>query len=396
MRIRFFHVALFLLILIACRQSSSKHESTTSANVSAQVQKPTSSVLSNVQTAVASEHNVLPEVEATGSVEYDPRTQVTLSARCSGRIDRLYVRYNYQSVEQGDRIMDIYSPDLLALQNEYLSVLNASDTSGMLAQVTREKLLQYGMVKELIRELESTRKAINPVPIIAITQGHIHDIGSSNPDKKSSSSTESMNGMPSPPSTGAAEWKSNSSQQASPTSELNLKEGMYVQRGQPLFSIYSSDKVWIILNIPQQSASIVHVGTQLDLRIESDTVRCTHASIAYLEPITTHGISTTRARVYLDAKQAASMKIGTLVSASIKTNSIRAIFVPRTAVVVLGKNGVVFVKENDSYHIRTVETGLHSDDLIEIKKGLTVNEEFALNAQYLVDSESFLKENDEH
>ena len=88
------------------------------------------------------------EVDALGRVVYDTRHIGSVSARISGRIEKLYVRYRYQKVSAGQKIMDLYSPEILTAEENLLFLLKNDPSNTSLINAAKQKLLLLGMNKE--------------------------------------------------------------------------------------------------------------------------------------------------------------------------------------------------------------------------------------------------------
>jgi hypothetical protein len=121
--------------------------------------KPTHSyVVSDVQTIYPVKESREITVELPGSVEYDARRQQVVSARFGGRIEKLYVRYNYQPVRKGQKLFEIYSPELLTAQQEFLFLLEKDADNAALIASARQKLSLLGLAPAQINQIAATRQ----------------------------------------------------------------------------------------------------------------------------------------------------------------------------------------------------------------------------------------------
>src|ERR1700730_129020 len=168
------------------------------------------------------------EVEALGTVDYDTRLINTISARVSGRIERLYVKYRYQHVMKGERIMDIYSPELLTTEQELLFLIKNDPANSSLINASRQKLLLLAVSEEQLKQIIKSQTPTLSIAVYSNFSGHIHEGGNTMP------------GMT------AQEQKMDVSRV---TEELPIKEGMYLQKGQTIFQIFNVDRSWVLLNI---------------------------------------------------------------------------------------------------------------------------------------------------
>ena len=174
------------------------------------------------------------------------------------------------------------------------------------------------------------------------------------------------------------------------TQELSLKEGMYLQKGQTIFKVYSPNKVWALLNIYPSDQPFIKVGNKVRIVPEAKPSNDFSSSIYFIEPFFRPGSKTLTARVNVD-NSVLQLPIGSQVRATIFSNSINADWLPKDAVLSLGLEKVVFVKSGIGFKAQKVETGLAYKNLIQITGGITMQDSVAANAQFLMDSESFIK-----
>ena len=357
-------------------------------------QRSNQTVFSDVKTITAEQKTINPILNATGVISYDPQMLNIISARYSGRIEKLYVRFNFENVTKGQRIMDVYSPEILTAQQNLIYLLNNSASDILLVNSSKQKLQLLGLTDEQIKQIETTKQPINPLPVYCLYNGHIHDMGSSNGVASSSSSMSNGMGSMTNSSSSKTTQEQIENLPSSQTSALTFKEGMYVQNGQSIFAVYNTDKVWAVLNIFPQDAALIKVGDKVSISDETNPENVIAATINYIEPVAGQNASAIKARVYLQNTDNLNLKIGTLVSAKINSKEISGIWLPRNAVVNLGQKQVVFLKNENHFNTKTIQTGIITDSLIQIINGLKGNEQVAANAQFLVDSESFIKTND--
>ncbi|HEU4607092.1 MAG TPA: efflux RND transporter periplasmic adaptor subunit [Chitinophagaceae bacterium] len=312
------------------------------------------------------------ELATYGFISYDPRYKGTIAANFSGRIDKLYVKYRYQYVHKGQKIMDIYSPELLTAQENLLFVLRNDSGNGPLLEAAKQKLLLLGMSRDQLNQIIQTEKTQYLTTVYSKYSGHIHESGMmANADKNDPPLMKDV---------------------ALVTQGLSLKEGMYVQKGQEVFSVYNADRAWALLNIFAGQSTLVKKGDKVRIVPETNPSKDFRATINYIEPYFEKGSKTQTVRVYFDNSKM-QLPIGSQVKATIFAGDRYANWLPEEAVLSLGIDKVVFVREQESFRARKVETGIVSKHLIQILGGLDKSEAVAANAQYLIDSESFIRTN---
>lgn len=307
--------------------------------------------------------------QAFGTISYDNRLVNTISARVSGRIEKLYVHYRYQHVQKGQRIMDVYSPELVTTQQELLFLLKNDPGNLPLLQAARQKLLLAGMSQGQLQQIIRTQKASATVAVYSSYDGHIHEAGNSMPVTNSNEQTSGISGL---------------------NEELPIKEGMYIEKGQTIFQVFNTSKSWVLLSIFPEYEGLIKTGDAVKIEAETFPVKSFAAKIDFIEPLFRKGNKTVTARVYFNNAQL-QLPIGSQVKATIFMNTKQADWLPEDAVLSLGMDKVVFLKSEGGFIAHKVETGLTYKKQVQIVSGLLATDSVAANAQFLTDSESFIK-----
>ena len=331
-------------------------------------------VVSSVPLVKMVRENMTTEVEALGVIEYDMRNLGSISSRVEGRIEKLYVRHKYQKVSKGQRILDLYSPELLTAQENLLFVLKNDPTNKMMIDASRQKLLLLGMPAQQIQNVIRKRKPDLTVPVFSNYSGHIQQSGAGGGMGSSTAQSQPMQTI------------------SATTAELPIKEGMYVKKGENIFSVYNSGKVWARLNIFSDDISLVSKGKPVHIIPEAAPDKSFRGTVGFIEPFFRPESKTLSARVYFD-NSGAQIPIGSQVKALISGDAKLSDWLPKTAVVSLGKEKVVFLRQGSGFVAHKIVTGIETEGKIEIIEGLSADDQVAENGQFLVDSESFIKPN---
>lgn len=332
--------------------------------------KPTNEfVVSSIPVTTIQKKEEQIEIEALGKIAYDTRQVGSIAARISGRIEKLYVRYRYQKITKGQRIMDIYSPEIMTAQQNLLFLLKNDAANTTFIEAAKEKLLLLGISNEQLQQVIKTNQPSFTIAVYSNYSGHIH---------------ESVNG-------GAMNTISGSMKDISLlTEELSLKEGMYVQKGQSVFVVYNPDYAWAILNIYGDNQGLVKTGNTVRITPETAPDKDFRAGIDFIEPFYRKESKTLTVRVYFN-NSALKIPIGSQVRATIFGNTKEAYWLPKEAVLSLGLDKVVFQKVDGGFKAHKINTGILHKNHIQIMSGLSATDSVAANAQYLMDSESFIK-----
>ncbi len=310
------------------------------------------------------------EVNALGAVAYDTRQVGAISARVSGRIEKLYVRFRFQKISMGQKIMDIYSPELLTAQQNLLFLLKNDTANTSFINTAKEKLLLLGMSNDQLQQVIKTHKPSFTVSVYSKYSGHIHEASRvMNSGGNNSGTMKDINVT---------------------TEELSLKEGMYIQKGQSIFSVYNPLKVWALLNIYADNQGLIKKGNAVQLTAETAPDNSFTGRIDFIEPFFRKENKTLSVRVYFDNSKL-QLPVGSQVKAKISGSPQNANWLPKESIVSLGLDKAVYVKAPGGFMPHIVVTGFTNNGKTQILKGLAVTDSVAQNAQFLIDSESFIK-----
>ena len=326
-------------------------------------------IISALPVTTLREKDVRPEIEALGTISYDTRLINTISARVSGRIEKLYVRYRYQHVMKGEHIMDIYSPEIETAGQELLFLIKNDPGNHSLIDAAKQRLRLLGMSETQLAHIINTQKTASTLAVYSQYSGHLHEAGNTMPGMGDEAKSINVSAI---------------------TEELPIKEGMYVQKGQTIFQLFGMDKSWVLLNIFPEDQVIVKTGNAVRVIPETAPAKNFLARIDFIEPLYRNGSKTGTARVYFDNSKL-KIPIGSQVRAIIFSNSLSGNWLPKEAVLSLGLDNVVFMKAGGGFKPHKVETGLRYNSQVQILSGLARTDSVAANAQFLADSEGFIK-----
>lgn len=334
--------------------------------------KPTNEfVVSTIPLTTVSQQSEAIEIHALGNIGYDTREVGSISARVTGRIEKLYVRYRYQKVTKGQKILDIYSPELMTAQQNLLFLLQNDAGNLAFIQAAKEKLLLLGMSNEQLLQVIKTGKPSLTISVFSNYSGHIHETGAGNNMNAGNSNMKDISLI---------------------TEELPLKEGMYLQKGQSIFSVYNPVKAWAVLNIYTENQALVKLGNPVEIIPETSPDKVINGKVDFIEPFYRKESKTLTVRVYFN-NAVLKIPIGSQAKAVISGNVKEASWLPAESVLSLGMDKVVFLKSDGGFRAKKINTGITYRGKIQIIDGLTIQDSIAVNAQYLMDSESFIKIN---
>ena len=325
--------------------------------------KPTNEfVVSSLPVTTPEESDVKIPINAYGTIEADTRASGSISARVSGRIEKLYLRYRFQNVAVGQKVLEIYSPEIVTAEENLLFLLKQDANNTSFINAAKQKLLLLGMSSTELNKVVQSGKPLYSISVYSNYKGHVMNNGMNQNEKNN------------PPFE---------------TQELSLKEGMYVTKGQTIFNIMNHHKTWAALQIFPEKQSLIKRGDAVKIFPDMDTADVVNGRIDFIVPFFRGDNKTLTVRVYFDNKN--MLALGSQVTAKIYTGTKKGLWLPQKSVLTLGMNDVAFLKSNGGFIAHKITTGIRADDKVQVLTGLNVTDTVAANAQFLMDSESFIK-----
>lgn len=306
-----------------------------------------------IRIAEVTKGNLASAIETVGSVAYNERDVAMVQARSNGYVERLYVRAPLDPVKKGQPLAELYVPDWVAAQEEYLSVKLATErlagahTTGLL-DAARQRMRLVGMTEDQIRLVESRGKAQPRLPITAPISGVI--------------------------------------------AELNVREGMTVMAGAPLFRINGLSNVWVNAEVPENFAAQVRPGNAVEGRTPALPGMVFKGKVGAILPEVNTATRTLKARIEL-ANPSGQLVPGMFVTVRMSPAARKdLLLVPSEAIIQTGKRSVVMVAIGDGKFTPVdVETGVEANGQTEVRKGLEAGQKVVVSGQFLIDSEASLK-----
>lgn len=319
----------------------------------------TQRVMANVATQPATVQSISKEINAVGVVQYDQSRQAKVTAWIAGRIDRLHVDTVGAYVSKNRPVAEVYSPELLASQQEYLLAVKsreqlknspipsiAQNGEGLVASA-RQRLMLYGVKESQIADLEKAGKPNIRLPIYTPLSGVV---------------TEKL-----------------------------VQQGQYVNVGDPLFNIADLSQVWIEVEVYESEFQNIKIGQPVEITSQSFPGKHFSGRVAFIYPFLDPKTRTVKARVEMP-NPGLKLKPDMFVQAAIKLGLGSAIVVPVTAVMDSGKRQMVWIETQPGvFEPRQVQVGQRSDDQIQILSGIKAGDKVAVSGAYLIDSESQLR-----
>jgi len=378
---------------------------TVNADLKALLQPTNSVVVANIATVHPEQRSASVSVQANGLVTYDTRRLYTIPARFGGRVEKLYVRVNYQPIRKGQKLLELYSPDIVTAQRELLYLLNADAGNAPLIAAAKQKLLLLGVTDGQINELIRTGKPSYALAVYSPYDGYVVEESASAPSgampaSGGMGSAGASSGMGGGMSGGGSSPARDEITFAAPTSapgsgaaggSLLLREGQYVQTGQTLFRVVNPSRLWAEFRLYARDAVGIKPGNELTISFDQTGQAPRPARVSFVVPFIEGNGQFVTVRAYLPGGN--SVRVGQLARATLRRSGVQGLWLPATAILDLGNEQVAFVQQQDAantFRPVRVQTGQQAGGYVTIMSGLTDENVVARNAQFLIDSESFV------
>ncbi len=289
------------------------------------------------------------EMSAVGTVQADERRIARAEVRTTGWVEKLNVRAVNDPVRAGQVLAEIYSPELLAAQEEYLLARRMAQTTAAdesLARAAKQRLGLLGFPAAEIAKIEQSGEARRRVPILAPISGVL--------------------------------------------TELGVREGAMVQAGMPAFTLTDLSSVWIVVEVPEAQGALLRPGLRVEVGVPTAPGKTFEGRLDYVYPELNAQTRTLKARIALPNPRL-ELKPGMFVTAALVSAARKVLAVPTEAVIQTGTRNVVIVMDGERFRAATVKTGAEMAGRTEILEGLKAGERVVASGQFLIDSESSLK-----
>lgn len=296
-----------------------------------------------VRTAVVTKGKIRQRIQAVGYVEYDENALQHVHTRVEGWIETLNIKANGDPITTGQVLFEIYSPELVNAQSEYVLALSRENEN--LVKASRERLKALGLTDIQIDALDSENDSSDRVRVFAQTDGVV--------------------------------------------AKLGIREGMFVTPSTHTLSVASPDKVWVVAEVMERESNFLEIGQSVNFELDSLPGTVFTGTVSYIYPELDAATRSVKLRITFD-RGTHVVRPNTYASVTIDVeNQDTVLNIPLTAVIRGGlADRVVLALEDGKFRSTPVELGIQWDDRIEIVRGLNEGDLIVTSGQFLIDSES--------
>uniref|UniRef100_UPI0040476385 efflux RND transporter periplasmic adaptor subunit n=2 Tax=Algoriphagus sp. TaxID=1872435 RepID=UPI0040476385 len=327
-------------------------EATGNSNPQAFQMTPEALALAQVQTLVVGGAQAKKELILSGKLQADERENASLTAKFSGRIEKLFVTFTGEQVTTGQRIATVYSPELLTAQKELLESAKTKATFPQLYQASKDKLGLWKLSATQIAEIERSGQVKERMDIFADQSGVVL--------------------------------------------QKNVSVGDYVSMGSVLFTVTNLNSLWLMLDVYETDLPFVALGDDIQFTVAGKPGETLSAKVTFVDPLI--NANTRAASVRAEIRNVGNtLKPEMFVTARIQTRNTASsteVMVPRTAVLWSGKRSIVYVKVPNAalpeFVMREVTLGNRLGENYQITAGLQVGEEIVSYGAFALDASAQL------
>lgn len=299
-----------------------------------------------VRTAEAQRTRLWRLIDTVGYVDFDEDKLTHIHLRTDGWIEKLYVKYEGDRVKKGERLLDLYSPELVNAQEEYVQALRVGNKQ--LIRASRERLQALGIPDDQIRELRRSRRIRQTVTIYAPQDGIV--------------------------------------------AHLPVREGMYVKPANQVMTLADLSTIWVHAEVFERQVEWVHLDNPADIRLSYLPGRTWEGKVRYIYPSLDPKTRTLKVRLVFDnpgEELKPNMYANVKIYGGPKDD---VVAIPLEALIRTGREERVIIALGEGrFEARKVRSGMESGDWVEILEGLEPGEKVVTSAQFLIDSEASLK-----
>lgn len=308
--------------------------------------------LANVLTTVVSSEKPTKEIRLYGKVQADERLIQSQVAYIPGRIEKLFVNFTGESVQKGQALALIYSPDLITAQQELIEAAISKQSFPEIYEAAKEKLLQWKLTKNQIATIEKSGKVKSNIEVVSTSNGII--------------------------------------------TARQVNNGDYVNQGTVLFEVSDLSHVWVQFDAYESDLQFLKKGNKLEFTIQALPGTIYNGTIIFIDPVIDPVNRVAKVRIEIN-NQEGKLKPEMFATGIVKANLDQyqnKLVIPKTAVLWTGKRSIVYVKqpgEDFIFKMREIELGPMLGNSYVIVKGLAAGEEIVTEGAFSVDAAAQLE-----
>ncbi|MFO7808460.1 efflux RND transporter periplasmic adaptor subunit [Guyparkeria sp.] len=297
----------------------------------------------NVVISEAAERQLAGEIRTVGTVGYDEDRLAHVHPRAEGWVETLKVASIGASVKQGDVLLEVYSPDIVSAQQDYLVALRRGMDD--LIESSRARLELLNVPEATIDRIRQQGKVTRTIPLLAPQDGYV--------------------------------------------AEIDLREGMYIRPDMELYTIARRDQVWVNVDVLERRMQSVGEGQTARMQVDGIPGHEFEGTVDFVYPELDPQSRTLRVRLVFDNEEGL-LRPNQFAEVTLSpANAPEVLAVPSTAIIPAPGGARVVVRTGEGrFRPMVVETGVEAGGYTEIVSGLEAGDQVVASGQFLIDSES--------
>jgi len=305
--------------------------------------------LASIRTTIVGEDMATDEkvLQLTGKVQADERLAASQVAHIPGRIEKLYVSFTGEPVQKGQKLADIYAPDLINAQQELIEATKLGEYNEGLLEAARKKLRYWKIDSSIIQAIEKDKTIRETFPLFADESGIVL--------------------------------------------KKRIAVGDYVKQGEVLFDLMNLKKVWVLFDAYEDDLASIKIGDRIEFTTPSILNRTFRSRVSFIDPVINPNTRVASIRTEIRNPNG-QLKPEMLVSGALvkKIQRNQLLTIPKSAVIWTGKRSVVYTKVEDtqvpSFRFQEIEIGDAVGNQYQVLSGLEAGVEVVTNGNFVIDA----------
>ena len=303
--------------------------------------------LAEIETSPVLRNRAISTIRLPGKVAVNQNKSSAITSHISGRIIELYIDFEGDFVEEGERVASIYSPELIAAQQELFETAKYKEQNPVLYQAARKKLELWELPLSTIDEIETGNKVMENVDIVSPVSGFVQ--------------------------------------------KINVQCQQHIMAGSLMYRVADLSSVWVMFDAYESNVSVLETGQQIRFTTASYPGKAFTGIVEYIDPSLQNNSRTLKVRVEAENSQnqlKPNMLVEGVLNASVGEE--HQLLIPRSAILWTGTRSVVFVKKNETFEptftAREIVLGERVGDQYIVLEGLEEGEQVVTNGTFKLDS----------
>ncbi len=311
------------------------------------VMSPVAVKLAEIATTKVQKQSAIKEIPLAGKVSINQNKSSAITSHVSGRIIELYIAFDGAYVEAGQRVASIYSPELIAAQQELFETAKYKEQNAVLYEAAKRKLELWELPTSTIKQIETGNTIMESIDIYSPVSGFVQ--------------------------------------------QVNVQPQQHVASGSIMYQVVDLSSVWVMFDVYESDIANVNVGQHITFRVSSIQGKVFKGVIDFIDPIIQNAVRSSRVRVQIDNSQH-QLKPNMLAEGIVKApiGKEKQVLIPRSAIMWTGNRSIVFLKkqgvQKPTFLAKEITLGTRVGNQYVVLEGVNEGDEIVSNGTFKLDS----------